>query len=177
MISGETAALLWSDRFDEEIGELAAGQEQVVRRMKDEVSVCLIEIENARCVSERPTNPDAFDLVLRVRSIRNQPPSLQRDDEALALLERALVLDPNSLYAMTYIAFYLSQAAGRGDGWENFEVMQRAERLLSQAARSRRTHQLSSTPTSCGLVRWAVTQKSSRSASGPSKCIRTEYGG
>ena len=133
MISGETGALLWSDRFDEEIGELAAGQEQVVRRMKDEVSVCLIEIENARCVRERPTNPDAFDLVLRVRSIRNQPPSLQRDDEALALLERCLVLDPNTLYAMTYIAFYLSQAAGRGDGWENFEDMQRAERLLSQA--------------------------------------------
>ena len=133
MISGETGALLWSDRFDEVIGELAAGQEQVVRRMKDEVGVCLIEIENARCVRERPTNPDAFDLVLRVRSIRNQPPSLQRDDEALALLERCLVLDPNSLYAMTYIAFYLSQAAGRGDGWENSEDMQRAERLLSRA--------------------------------------------
>ncbi len=132
MISGETGALLWSDRFDE-IGELAAGQEQVVRRMKDEVGIRLIEIENARSLRERPTNPDAFDLVLRVRSIRNQPPSVQRDDEALALLERALVLDPSSVYAMTYIAFYLSNAAAGPDGWENSEDMQRAERLLSRA--------------------------------------------
>ena len=49
------------------------------------MSVCLIFLE-MWCVRERPTNPDAFYLVLRVRSIRNQPPSLQRDDEALALL-------------------------------------------------------------------------------------------
>jgi adenylate cyclase len=133
MISGETGALLWSDRFDEEIGNLAAGQEQVVRRMKDEVGIRLIEIENARSLRERPTNPDAFDLVLRVRSIRNQPTSVQRDDEALALLERAFVLDPSSVYAMTHIAFYLSNAAGRGDGWEDFECMQRAGRLLAQA--------------------------------------------
>jgi TolB-like protein len=36
LISAETGAHLWSDRFDEGIGELAAGQEQVVR-LKDEV--------------------------------------------------------------------------------------------------------------------------------------------
>jgi adenylate cyclase len=133
LISGETGAHLWSDRFDEEIGEVAAAQEQVVRRMKDEVGTCLIEIENARSLRERPTNPDAFDLILRARSIRHQPPSRQRDGEVLALLERALVLDPSSVFAMTYIAYHLSIVAGHGDGWENFENMQRAERLLAQA--------------------------------------------
>ena len=51
----------------------------------------------------------------------------------MALLERALVLDPSSVYAMTYIAFYLSDAAGGDDGWENFETMQRAERLVAKA--------------------------------------------
>jgi adenylate cyclase len=132
LISGETAAVLWSDRFDEEIGELAAGQEQVVRRMKDDVSVCLIEIENARSLRERSTNPDAFDLVLRARSIRNQPPNRQRDDEVMALLERALVLDPSSVYAMTYIAFYLTNGTSYV-GWQDFAKMQRAEHLLAQA--------------------------------------------
>jgi adenylate cyclase len=133
LISGEAGALLWSDRFDEEIGELAVGQEQVVRRMKDEVGICLVEIESARSLRERPTNPDPFDLILRARSIRNQPPSLQRDDEVMALLERALMLDQSSVYAMTYIAYYLSNAGRRSEGWENFEDMQRAERLLAQA--------------------------------------------
>ena len=133
LISGETGAHLWSDRFDEEISELAAPQERVVRRMKDEIGTCLIEIENARSLRERPTNPDAFDLILRARSIRHQPPSRQRDGEVLALLERALVLDPSSVFAMTYIAYHMSIVAGHGDGWENFENMQRAERLLAQA--------------------------------------------
>jgi adenylate cyclase len=133
LISSETGAHLWSDRFDEEIGELAAGQEQVVRRMKDEVGTCLIEIENARSLRERPTNPDTFDLILHARSIRNQPPSRQRDDKVMALLERALVLDPSSVFAMTYIAYHLSLVAGGSDGWGSFENMQRAERLLAQA--------------------------------------------
>jgi TolB-like protein len=133
LISAETGALLWSDRFDEELGKLALAEEQVVRRVKDELGTCLIEIENARSLRERPTNPDAFDLILRARSIRNQLPSRQRDDEAMALLERALVLDPSSVYAMTYIAFYLSYAAGGSDGWGSFQNMQRAERLLAQA--------------------------------------------
>ena len=95
LISAETGALLWSDRFDEEIGEPGAGQDQIVRRVKDELGIRLIDIESARSRSERPTDPDAFDLVLRVRSIRNQPPSLPRDREVMALLERALALDPS----------------------------------------------------------------------------------
>jgi TolB-like protein/DNA-binding winged helix-turn-helix (wHTH) protein len=107
LISAETGVHLWSDRFDEDISNLSAGQEQIVARMRDELGISMVEIENARSLSERPTNPDAFDLILRVRSTRNLPPSQQRDEEALALLERALVIDPTSVYAMTYIAYYL----------------------------------------------------------------------
>jgi TolB-like protein len=55
LISAETGALLWSDRFDEEIGEQGAGQDQIVRRMKDELGIRLIDIESARSRSERPT--------------------------------------------------------------------------------------------------------------------------
>jgi adenylate cyclase len=132
LISAETGALLWSDRFEEQTKRPAAGQEQIVRRIKDELSIRLIEIENARSVHERPTDPDAFDLVLRVRSIRNQPPSLPRDREVTALLERALALDPSSVYALTEIAYYLSNATGYV-GWQDFAKMQRAERLLAQA--------------------------------------------
>jgi adenylate cyclase len=132
LISAENGTLLWSDRFDEEIGELGAGQDQIVRRMKDELGIRLIDIESARSRSERPTDPDAFDLVLRARSIRNQPPSLTRDREVMALLERALALDPSSVYALTFIAFYLSNATGY-PGWQDFAKMQRAEHLLAQA--------------------------------------------
>jgi adenylate cyclase len=132
LISAETGTLLWSDRFNEEIGEPGAGQDQIVGRMKDGLGIRLIDIESARSRSERPTDPDAFDLVLRARSIRNQPPSMTRDREVMALLERALALDPSSVYAMTGIAFCLSNATGYA-GWQDFAKMQRAEHLLAKA--------------------------------------------
>ena len=69
LTSGETGADLWSDRFDEQITELAAGQEQIVARMRDGLGISMVEIENARSLRERPTNPDAFDLVLQARAL------------------------------------------------------------------------------------------------------------
>ena len=90
LTSAETGAHLWSDRFDEPITELAAGQEQIVTRMRSELGISMVEIEKARSQRERPTNPDAFDLILRARSVENLPPNPQRSREALALYERAL---------------------------------------------------------------------------------------
>jgi tetratricopeptide (TPR) repeat protein/rhodanese-related sulfurtransferase len=131
LISSATGAHVWSDRFDEEISELAAGQEQVVTRMRAGLGISVVEIENARGLRERPTNPDAFDLILRARSLQNLPPSAQRNAEAQALYERALSLDPTSAPAMSSIAFLLMEKAY--PGWRTAEDMQRAEKLLMQA--------------------------------------------
>ena len=131
LISAETGAHLWSDRFDEEISELGAGQEQVVTRMRAGLGISMVEIENARSLRERPTNPDAFDLILRARSLENLPPNLQRNDEALSLYERALSLDPTSAYAMRMMAIRLINKSY--PSWETAENMQRVETLVTQA--------------------------------------------
>jgi adenylate cyclase len=130
LISAETGAHLWSDRFDEEISELGAGQEQVVTRMRAGLGISLVEIENARSLRERPTNPDAFDLILRARSLENLPPNLQRNDEALSLYERALSLDPSAAYAMRMIA---NRLINKGTTWETAENMQRVEMMVTRA--------------------------------------------
>ena len=131
LVSAETGAHLWADRFDEEIHELAVGQEQIVERMKERLGISMVELENARSLRERPTNPDAFDLILRARSVAHQPPSLGRSEEALALYERALSLDPTSVIALVGIAYYLIET--RPGDWGSFDTMQRAGRLLAQA--------------------------------------------
>ena len=136
LTSTETGAQLWSYRFDEAITERSTGQEQIVTRMKDELARSMVEIETLRSLRERPTNPDAFDLVLRARSLRYLPPSPQRDGEITALLEQAFAKDPTSLYAMTGIAYYLTDAAGVF-GWGSFDNMQRAGRLLNAGALGR----------------------------------------
>jgi adenylate cyclase len=136
LISAETSALLWSDRFEQEIGEPGAAQDSIVTRLKDELDFRLIDIESTRSIRERPNNPDAFDLALHARSIIYQPPSLQRQSEVLRLLESALALDPRSVYAMTYIAFHLTSGTEAGGGAfrrQNSDDMQRAGHLLAQA--------------------------------------------
>ena len=72
----------------------SGGQEQIVVRMGDELGHQPGRDRAARSLRERPTNPDAFDLMLRARAIRNLPPTQQRNEQVLALLERALALDP-----------------------------------------------------------------------------------
>jgi adenylate cyclase len=131
LISAETGAHLWSDRFDEEISKLGAGQEQVVTRMRAGLGISMVEIEKARSLRERPTNPDAFDLILRARSLDNLPPNLQRNDEALSLYERALSLDPTSAYATRMVAVRLINKSY--PSWETAENMQRVETLVTRA--------------------------------------------
>jgi TolB-like protein len=130
LVSAETGAHLWSDRFDEEISQLAAGQQQIIARMRDTIGFSLDEIESARSLRERPTNPDAFDLILRARSLRLLPPSLKGDKEIQALYERALALDPLSVPALVGVAFYLLETP---PDLAFPQRMQRAERLLAQA--------------------------------------------
>jgi adenylate cyclase len=131
LTSTESGAQLWSDRFDEPIAERPAGQEQIVTRMQDELALSMFEIESSRSLRERPTSPDAFDLVLRARFLRYLPPSPQRDRDVVSLYEQAFAKDPTSLDAMTSIAYYLTDS--NTYGWGSFQDMQRASHLLEQA--------------------------------------------
>jgi len=130
--SAETGAQLWSDRFDEPITELAGGQDQIITRLRTGLDINLFEIEKARSLRERPTNPDAFDLILRARALYNQPTDVRRHLEAQALFERALALDPTSVSAITWVVLCLIERADT-EGWGSLENMQRAERLVTQA--------------------------------------------
>ena len=132
LVSAETGTHLWSDRFDEAIDQLAAGQQQIIARMQDTIGVSVVDIEAARSQRERPANPDAFDLVLRARSLDHLPPTPAKDEEIAALYERALALDPLSIPAMVGVAYALIETAPFG-GWGSSESMRRAGRLLAQA--------------------------------------------
>src|SRR5580700_7089195 len=101
-------------------------------RLQDELDIGMVDIEAARSVLERPANPDAFDLVLRARALEHLPPSLQLSEEALALYERALSLDPSSHYAMVGVAYYLIETNPIGS-WGSFDDMRRAGELLEKA--------------------------------------------
>jgi adenylate cyclase len=133
LVSTETGAQLWSDRFDEPIADLANGQEQVLGRMRDGLGIGLVEIEVARSLHEHPTKPDAFDLILRGRSLRNQPYTDQRRAQALALFEQALVLDPNSVLAPAWTAQMILNDKMDNGYWPDLETRDRVEALMTRA--------------------------------------------
>jgi adenylate cyclase len=103
LASTETGGLLWSDSFSQQIADLAAGQEQIVVRMQSALNITLADLEAARSLHERPTNPDAFDLILRARAI----PQVSKENitSALRLYEQALEHDPNSVLALVGAAY------------------------------------------------------------------------
>jgi TolB-like protein len=99
--STETGAQLWSDNFDQPVADLAARQEQIVIRMRSALNISLADIEAARSLRERPTNPDAFDLILRARAIHLLPDTTDTIRQTLRLYEQALERDSHSVLAWT----------------------------------------------------------------------------
>ncbi len=132
LVSAETGAQIWSDRFDEDIKDLNAGQHQIITRIKGALGISLVDHESARSARERPTSPDAFDLVLRARSIWLNPYNRERGIVAASLFERALRLDPSSVPAMLGLATVLLEQFVDGHG--DADSFARAEKLVAQAS-------------------------------------------
>ena len=65
LISTETGAHVWADRFEGERSKLGELQVEVVSRLANSLGVELVKAEALRAVRERPNNPDAVDLAMQ----------------------------------------------------------------------------------------------------------------
>jgi adenylate cyclase len=72
LISTETGAHVWADRFEGERGKLGELQVDVVARLANSLGVELVKAEALRSMRERPGNPDAADLAMRVWTNRSK---------------------------------------------------------------------------------------------------------
>jgi TolB-like protein/Tfp pilus assembly protein PilF len=100
LISTETGAHVWADRFEGERSDLGKLQLEVVARLARSLDVELTRAESLRAMRERPNNPDAVDLTLRGWAILYSNPTVANMAEAEALFERARALDPDNVPAM-----------------------------------------------------------------------------
>lgn len=132
LVSTETGEGLWAERFDQELRDLGQGQSDIVRRLAIALGTRLVNAEAQRSERDHPDNPDAFDLVLRARSMLTGPTERARVFAAEGLYERALEREPRSVMAMTGLASVLIS--------ENVFLreprpgnLERAERLLAVA--------------------------------------------
>jgi TolB-like protein/DNA-binding winged helix-turn-helix (wHTH) protein/tetratricopeptide (TPR) repeat protein len=133
LISTETGAHVWADRFEGERDKFGELQVEFVARLANSLGVELVQAESLRAVRERPNNPDAVDLAMRGWAVVNPTDSKQRFNDGQALFERALSLDPQNIQAMTGLASVLLWRMS--DGWsDNFpRDLGRAQGLIKRA--------------------------------------------
>lgn len=131
LISTETAAHLWSEHLEQSIADDAEGEAVLVRRLGQGLAVAMLDTESARSKRERPTNPDAFDLLLQARALNMHNMGPRQRDERIRLLEQSLALDPSSPLALTQLANELIRRYNYAES--GVDDLERATGLIADA--------------------------------------------
>ena len=133
LIDAESDAQVWADRFEDDVADLFKLQDEVVVRLARTLQIELENAEARRSLHDRPRNPDAIDLTMRGLAILNQLATKTSSDEARALFEQALILDPNNADALAGAARIDAVEAAFGSSDKSAELYARAMQRTDQA--------------------------------------------
>jgi adenylate cyclase len=129
LVDAETGAQLWAERFDRNLGDLFALQNDITARIARALQSQLAIAEAAR-----PTaHPDALDYILRGRAQMTKPISRETYAEAVRDFETALALDPHAVDARTWLAIVLAVRVLDELSDSPSVDLRRAEELAAQA--------------------------------------------
>ena len=132
LIDAETDAHVWAERFERDISDLFALQNEITGRIAIALNFALIGAEAAR-----PTvSPDVLDFILRGRAAALKPPSRENRAERIGFYERALALDPQSVEAQSLLALTLTGRVFDGMSTSAADDIERAEGLVGKALAS-----------------------------------------
>jgi TolB-like protein/Flp pilus assembly protein TadD len=129
LIDAETDAHLWAERFDRDMGDLFALQNEITSRIAIALNTELISKEATRPIEQS----DALDYVLRGRAVFLKPRMPDTYTEAIKLYERALALDPRSVEAQSLLAIALTARVLDRMSDSTAADIARAEALVRQA--------------------------------------------
>ena len=129
LIDAATGHHLWAERFDRELADIFAVQDEVTGRIVATLAGKLAESERRRARSGQTENLEAYDCVLRGRELWERfTPEANR--EARRLYEKAIELDPD--YARAYASLAWTYLVEHSERWGNAED-QPLERALELA--------------------------------------------
>jgi len=129
LIDAETDAHLWAERFDRDVADLLAVQNEITGRIAITLNYALIRAEVARATA----NPDALDYIFRGRAVLSKPQSRDNLAEAISLFEYAMELDPRSVEAQSRLASALTSRVLNEMSDSPAVDIARAEELIGQA--------------------------------------------
>jgi adenylate cyclase len=101
LIDVTNGAHLWADRYDRDLTDIFAVQDDVTRRIVHALKVTLSPAEKARLADSGTPNIDAYDCYLRGRELLAvHPTNRERFEQSTKFFMRALELDPS--YSQAY---------------------------------------------------------------------------
>src|SRR5271169_6644376 len=127
-----TGVHVWSETYDDELKDIFAVQDDIAKRVVGAAAVKLTRFEQERVLAKPTANLAAYEYVLRGREFLSHA-TRDKNDEASALFQRAIDLDPG--YAAAYAALGGSHFEAVVSGWTEFrdEELARAEEFAQKA--------------------------------------------
>ena len=113
LIDSNTGGHLWAERYDRELTDIFAVQDEVTQEIVSAMAVSLTGDERERLKVTGTENLEAYDYFLRSRE-QYRLGSKEGNAQAQALLKRAIKLDPGyapayAYFAYTYHLIYVNQ--------------------------------------------------------------------
>ncbi|MEO7760377.1 MAG: hypothetical protein ABIS68_00555, partial [Casimicrobiaceae bacterium] len=127
--------LLWSERYDGSDSEVFEIQDRIARKIVGNLQVQLTQLEQLRIFTKPTDSLEAYDLVLRARSLLD-PPERSTNRQARDLLARAEALAP--AYAEVFTALGEAEMDRVRYGWieDTADGLKRAETFGKRALAS-----------------------------------------
>ncbi len=103
LIDAASGGHVWAERFDRDLEDIFALQDEVTQKIVETLKVTLTGSEQARREERGKVNSEAYDYFIRARGLILQF-NAQGASEARAMLERALEIDPGLAQAYAYMS-------------------------------------------------------------------------
>jgi adenylate cyclase len=130
LIDGSTGKHLWADRYDRDLDDIFAIQDEISKAIVEALKVKLLPTEKKAIEKRGTTNVEAYNLYLMARQqwIQGSYGDLRRDKAILRFCEQAVELDPG--YAQAWALMGLAQLELRFLHGINENALPAAERAL-----------------------------------------------
>ncbi len=134
LIDAVSGAHIWADRFDRDLTDIFAVQDELTREIISALKIKLSEGEKARIAGGSTKNVDAHDLFLKGRELLfGNKLGREEFEQSMVCFRRAVELDPN------YAGAYAGQSMGYSLDYQNHwtdapeKSLEQARRLADEA--------------------------------------------
>jgi adenylate cyclase len=130
LIDGSTGKHLWADRYDRDLEDIFAIQDEISKAIVEALKLKLLPTEKKAIEQRGTTNVEAYDLYLMARQqwISGTFGTVRREQSIARLCRQATLLDPE--YAQAWALMGLAQLELRFSHGHDEDALSAAERAL-----------------------------------------------